>query len=720
MAFVCEPPQLPIAFTQTLEDLLNITNDGIRRSRSMLDQIAKTSPTEASFANVMLPLAQEENERINTQGLTDFFQNVAPTRSLCDASVEAQKLWTAYSQEVDTRDDLYRLVQVVKDKNEILDLELQYYLNKTLSRMIRDGLALPNGPTRDQSKAIKIRIDELSVQCKQTLYHEAGGIWFSAEELAGLPHDVFGKLRSDGSETDEKFWLTFKRNDLTMCLKYCTNSMTSKRAFIGNENKCPANVVPFKELVSLRAELAKLMGYKSYADYKTQDKMMSFDSVQSFLAELEASIAPQAEIEMRKMCECKKRDLIGRGAAESDIDDRMYLWDTAFYTRLLQESQQDLDETRFSELFSLDSTMRGLLDIYEELFGMQIIELLQDSRETLVSKQKQAEDAITWHKDVKVYSVWDEEAMGGNFLGYLYLDLLQRPGKRDHPCNSTFQAGFDLSNGARHYPSTALLAALPQPTPSKPTLLRHRNVLTLFHELGHGIHYLVGRTKFASTYGTSTNHDFVEIPSKMLENWCWDPSILQRLSRHYTYLSPSYLSAWESEHPGLPQPAEKGELDLLTSLTAFRSSNLAFLTLTALSLAKYDFIIHGAASPEEVEKMDLGEIYNRVRKEVKGLSGPEVYGEGYGWGCGQARFQHMFSSSYAAGYYVYALASVYSAALFDLRFRESPMDRIEGRRYRRIILGRGGSECAINYLKEYLGCEPGSEAFAKQFENTTD
>jgi len=214
--------------------------------------------------------------------------------------------------------------------------------------------------------------------------------------------------------------------------------------------------------------------------------------------------------------------------------------------------------------------------------------------------------------------------------------------------------GFRKSDGGLHYPSTTLLTSFSKPTPTRPTLLQQRQVVTLFHELGHGIHSLVGRTSFASTWGTRTSKDFVEIPSKMLENWCWIPEILRSISTHYSYLSQTYTDAWVADNPSLPPPPKHLPFELAERLAATRNVNLASVTQRQLYLSKFDRRIHGASSKEEVDAMYFTEIYNSTRKDISGLCGPEVDGAGYDWGIGHTRFQHMFNG-YDGGYYVYSL-----------------------------------------------------------------
>jgi metallopeptidase MepB len=213
--------------------------------------------------------------------------------------------------------------------------------------------------------------------------------------------------------------------------------------------------------------------------------------------------------------------------------------------------------------------------------------------------------------------------------------------------------GYEHPDGTKHYPSTMLLAAFPSPTPTKPTLLRQRNIKTTFHELGHGIHDLVGWTRFTSTSGTAVAQDFVEIPSKMLENWCWNPSILNELSRHYSYLSPECRDAWQAGNHGAKQPPEKAPMELLSTFTATRNMRGAAHMRNLLASATFDMVIHGAKSVEEAEDMDLGRIYQCIQKEVTGLCGVEVNG-GEIPGAEHAKIEHYFQG-YDAGLYSYVV-----------------------------------------------------------------
>ncbi|PVH77307.1 metallopeptidase MepB [Cadophora sp. DSE1049] len=706
-----EPPQLPVAFTQTSSGLLDLSKAAIATSRATLDTLVKISPSEATFANFVLPWIHDRNIRMKTSFLTTLFKSVSPSEELRDAAVECVKMWAEFSQEVVARPEIYVLFQAVKGKGEVLEQEEQYYLDRKLSQLVRSGAALPEGPAKERFQVVTKRIDDIEAQGGKRIRQENGGIWFTAEELEGYPCDALEGLKRGESENEGKYKVTFGTVDLDLAFKNCVNPETRKRMFFGNENKCLENVPLFQEMIELRAEHAELLGYQSHADLVIQNRLMTMDGVTALLADLQQKTAPASESSRGKLRKLKKEHLLSQGVAEADVDDRLFLWDQLFYMKLMEERENDLDQNKIAEFFPLQETVNGLLNNFETLFGVVFVELSEDLRRSLMEKQGQDVSAMTWHEDVAVYAVWNEEALGGGFLGYLYLDVLKRQGKRDHACCITFQPGFDTIDGGRQYPSALLVMSVQRPTPTKPTLVRHRSVVTMFHELGHGIHCLVGRTRYAETYGTKTSRDFVEIPSRMLENFCWDPVILQNLSKHYSHLSPEYMASWKAENTTDSEPPEKASLELLEKLGASHKMTLAPLTQRQIAFAKFDMAIHSLSS-EAARVMSPGETYNRIRNECTGLFGPEIEGGGFGWGFGHSRFSHMFGG-YDAGYYTYVIASVYSSDLYQTRFAQDPMNGEEGRKYRKLVLGRGGSRAEMELLEEYLGRKPNGDAFAK-------
>ncbi|KAL1302035.1 hypothetical protein AAFC00_002483 [Neodothiora populina] len=704
-----KPPQPPPRFTATPESLAADTKRILDRSRDLMDGIVKdVKPEDASFKNVLLPIALDDNKQTLETHIIGFYQAVSDDVKLRDASTEAEKAMDEYSIEASMRDDVFSLVDAAFKKNEDLDPESKRLLEKEHKGYIRMGLGVPAGPKRDRFKAIKKRLSELSIIFQKNLNEEQGGLWFTPAELEGASKDFISNLKQGTGEHEGKVWLTFKYPDLFPTLKYVKDSEVRRKVFIANENKCNKNVPLFKEAIELRDEAARILGYPNHAAFRIEDKMAKTPkTVDDFLGALRKRLAPGGVEEIKKLKEVKSADMKSRGL-EAQNDGNYYLWDHRFYDTLMLEKDFQLDQEAIAEYFPLETTIKGMMQIFEELFGLVFVKVEGKDRDA-ISETGKGDDTV-WHKDVQIFSVWDDEGEGSSFVGYLYLDLHPRDGKYGHAANFNLQKGFVDENGKRRYPATALVCNFSKPTPKKPSLLKHDEVVTLFHELGHGIHDLVSRTTFSRFHGTSVVRDFVEAPSQMLENWCWTPSQLRSLSKHYSYLSDSYKQSWAEHSSGKTQPAEVLPDSLIDSIVRTRHVNDALFNLRQLHFGIFDMTVHEAENSEQIKNLHVSETYNKLRKDISKLDGPEVFGQGYDWANGQATFGHLIGG-YDAGYYGYLSSQVYSADMFHSVFKKDPMNGKEGRRYRHTVLEKGGSQDEMETLKQFLGREPSTEAF---------
>ncbi|KAK3082303.1 hypothetical protein LTS18_007859 [Coniosporium uncinatum] len=686
------PPQKPPVFTGTPESLLEDTKRLLDKSKSIQDAIANVPLDEAKFSNVLLPSARDDNVMSLETRIIGFYQAVSTDKALRDASTEAEKLMDDFGIESSMREDVFQRVDAALKKGEKLDPESQRLLEKDHKSYIRMGLGVPAGPKRDRFKEIKKRLSELSITFQKALNEENGALWFTPEELDGVPEDVLLTLQKGEGENEGKLRLTFKYPDLFPTLKYAKSSAVRQKLFVENENKCNSNVELFKEAVVLRDEAARILGYNNHAEFRIEDKMAKTPkTVDDFLGDLRTRLAPGGKKEIEKLLELKKEDMKSRGQ-DDKFDGRYYLWDHRYYDRLMLEKDYQLDHQKISEYFPLTSTIQGMLNIFEELFGMVFVELTGADRDK-VSETGKGSD-IAWHEDVQVFSVWDSEDEGNEFVGFLYLDLFPRDGKYGHAANFGLQPGYTDENGKRRYPATALVCNFSKPTPKKPSLLKHDEVVTLFHELGHGIHDLVARTTYSRFHGTSTVRDFVEAPSQMLENWCWTPSQLKSLSKHY-------------------ETGESIPDELIHNLIRTKHVNDALFNLRQLHFGTFDMMVHEPKTHADIEKLPISETYNKLRKDISKLDGMEALGSTWDWGNGQATFGHLIGG-YDAGYYGYLSSQVYSADMFYSVFEKDPMNAKEGRRYRHTVLERGGSQEEMQTLEDFLGRKPSTEAFYRE------
>ncbi|KAJ6264261.1 Saccharolysin [Drechslerella dactyloides] len=677
-------PQAPPTFKHSKDSLLKDTNDLIEKSRATLDRLAKEiTPETATFDNVIAPLAADENDMGLTSHILGFYQYVSSDPAVREASSQADKIMSEYAIEAGMREDIFKLVNAVfKSLPSDIPPESKRLVEKLNTDFIRMGLQL-EGENRDIFKQIKKDLSFLSIDFSKSLNEENGGNWFTADELKGVPQDVIDTLKSEDRDGTKKYFLSYKYPDLFPALKFDLNADVREKIFVGNENKCPENLERFDKTIRLRHKKAQLLGYRNHAEYVLAEKMAKTpEKVNDFLGNLRSKLTQGGRDEVEKLKSLKKSDMESRGLS---YDDKYYLWDHRFYDRLVREKEFNIDENKIAEYFPLQKCVDGMLNIFEKLLGLKFIKVVEQDAQVGSGERG-------WHEDCKVYLVHDEESLGGQFVGYLYLDLHPREGKYGHAANFNLVPGFlrePANSTSRNYPATALVCNFSKPTPSKPSLLKHDEVVTLFHELGHGIHDLVSRTIYSRFHGTNTVGDFVEAPSQMLENWCWEPEQIKQLSSHY-----------ESGEP-LPD-------DLIKALIASKHVNDGLFNLRQLHFGIFDMRVHELTMPED-EKLDSSKTYNQLRKDIAGLDGPDSLTFGHG----QTTFGHLMGG-YDAGYYGYLWSLVFACDMYYTGFKKNPMDPENGRKYRHEVLEKGGSRDEMESLKAFLGREPNSEAFFRE------
>ncbi|KAI5272527.1 metallopeptidase MepB [Aureobasidium subglaciale] len=471
-------------------------------------------------------------------------------------------IYADFEIETNTDQRLFDLVAAVAKKNEVLGAEDQRLLNRSHRNFVRNGLGV-SPEQRDRFKDIQKALHQLTSDFQKNLREGSKGIWFVPEALAGVPEDMISTLTKGKDDEEGKVLLKFSSPHMSTIMRYAMNSGTRRDYFIASENKCLQNVSVFKQIVILRQEAAQILGYTNHAAFRIEDKMAKTPkAVMGFLDDLHSKLSEGAKSDVEGLKELKRKDLKASGLSD---DGKMYLWDWVYYNRLMLETQHSVNRQEIAEYFPLQTTVAGVMDIYSRLFGLVFEELRAEDRGALFPTDQGSD--LVWQEDVRLFAVWDDEEEGSSFLGYLYLDLFPRAGKYGGMCNMNLQCGFEKQDGSHHYPATALICNFTKPTVTKPSLLTHDEVQLFFHELGHGIHDLVAKTKFSVFHGTATVDDFCEAPSQMLEFWCWVPELLRELSCHYSYLSAQHLSTWQEENPGVEQPAKHIPLDMIEKLT---------------------------------------------------------------------------------------------------------------------------------------------------------
>jgi len=344
------------------------------------------------------------------------------------------------------------------------------------------------------------------------------------------------------------------------------------------------------------------------------------------------------------------------------------LWDWRFYDRLLVETQYQVDHNLIKEYFPFEVVTAGILEIYQHLLSLEFREM-------------QKEEIHVWHEDVKQYEVYDKETK--QFIGHFYLNLFPRDGKYGHAAEFDLAKGYTKYDGSKQHPVSAMVANFTKPTQTKPSLLTFHEVETYFHEFGHCMHELCSVAKYWRFSGTHVERDFVEAPSQMLENWCYEESVLQKISGHYK----------TKEH--LPS-------ELRMKLIKAKNVNEALKNRRQLMFGTFDMILH-TSDPKTV---DTEKLWAKCMKEI-------ALTEAQPKTNGAAGFGHIMGG-YSAGYYGYLWSKVFSCDMFEKFKKEGVLSAKLGKSYRDIILGFGGSKDASELLRSFLGREPTNDAFLRE------
>lgn len=661
---------------QTPEELGKIADQLTKQEKELFDQIAATeNPT---LENVLKPFAKYNNENGFLELQVTFYQYVSTNKELRDASTKAEELIEEKSIEQWSRPEVFQVFQKLYDsvKDTDIDPESKRYLNKTVTAFKRNGLALP-AETRESIKKLKVELSNLSVQFAKNLNEEKGFIAFTKEELDGVPEDVIGQYEPIEEDGQAKLKVTFKYPDILPLLKHAHKGETRKKAYIAYNNRCSQNGPILEKIIKVRYELGQLLGYDTYSDFVLEERMAKTkETVLNFLADLRTKLTPVAEKELDALKKLKNDHLISQGL---EPEDKLYAWDSAYYNDLLLEKEYNVDHLKIAEYFPLEPTVNKMLGFYETILDIKFV------------KVEKPANGATWHEDVQMFAVYKNINHGSprsEFMGWLYFDLHPREGKYGHAANFGLGPGYLNQNGTRHTPVTALVCNFTKPTPKKPSLLKHDEVTTFFHELGHGIHNILAQTKYARFHGTRVERDFVETPSQMLEYWTWSKNEIKALSSHY-------------------ETGEPIDNQLVDQLVKTKHVNTGIFNLRQLFFGIFDMKVHTIKEKSDLDNLDLFKKWNDLREEITLISSDNNPTKGY------SSFGHI-AGGYESGYYGYLFSLVYAADIYYTLFKEDPMNVESGIRYRDLILTRGGSRDSIDNLEELLGRKPTSDAFLQE------
>lgn len=643
-------------------DYSKVTAEGIAaqidEALARADQIvasAVSSDTEPSYEGIMQPLDDAYDLVMRTYGQTAFMGYVHPERDVRDAGNASEEGLQKWGVQLVFRPELYKAVKAFSETPEAagLEAEKRRFLEFWLRDLRKAGHELDDA-TRADVKRMTERMVEVGIAFQRNIDEYQDHLFVTRGDLEGMPESYIENLEAGEEEGTYKIGLSYPdvvpfmenspRRDLREQLsrKFNTRAVESNRPLL-------------EEAVGTRGRIAEQFGEPSWAHHQLEEKMAKTpDAVRTFYAGLIPGLTEKGQSELKVMEAMLEQDQ-GEGPLQA--------YDFRYYETQLRKRDYGVDPIEVASYFPLQHVVDGMLELTGEVFGL-------DYRRV---------ELPTWHPDVLTYAIHDRAS--GDLIAHFHMDLFPREGKFSHAAAFPLVPGRLLPDGSYQKPLSAIVANFTKPGVERPSLLQHNEVETFFHEFGHILHQTLTKATVTRFSGSSTEGDFVEAPSQIMQNWTWRPEVLRRFARHY--------------QTGEPIPDR-----LVEQLTAAKNLNIALLNLRQSQFGLLDMWLHDEAPEKDLESILLKATEVGLFPHHEGTFFP-------------ASFGHLLSG-YDAGYYGYLWSEVYGDDMWS-RFDQEGIDNPDvGLAYRREILERGGSLDGIELLRLFLGREPNNEAFLKK------
>ena len=629
---------------------------------------------EYTWDNLVQPLEEMEDRLSRVWAPVSHMNSVVNSEALRQAYNACLPKLSEYSTELGQNAELHAAYRSLHDTGEYARLDTAQ--KKVIDDALRDfhlsGVDLP-AEQQARFKEIRQRLSKLTTRFEENVL-DATQAWTrhvtDEARLSGLPDSARAMARQAAEQKGLDGWLfTLDFPSYYAVVSYADDRELRREmheAYVTRASDQGPNAGKWDnsevmaEILALRHELANLLGYRTYAERSLATKMAdSPERVLGFLHDLARRSRPQAQKELDEL-RAFARDKFGLADLQP--------WDIAYYSEKLREHTYAISQEELKPYFPETRVIPGMFRVVERLYGITI---------------REVEGVEVWHPDVRFYEIRDEN---GELRGQFYLDLYARENKRGGAWMDDCRGRFRHADGTLQTPVAFLTCNLTPPVGDQPALFTHDEVITLFHEFGHGLHHMLTRIDYIDVSGINgVPWDAVELPSQFMENWCWEKEALDLIAGHY--------------RTGEPLPD-----DLYRRMYAAKNFQAGMMMVRQLEFALFDFRLHHEYDPQKGARIQ--EILDEVRAEVAVVE-PAPFNRF------QHSFTHIFAGGYAAGYYSYKWAEVLSADAFSLFEERGIFDPETGRRFLHAILEQGGSRDPMDLFVEFRGREPRIDALLR-------
>ena len=643
-------------FPKTKDEIETLVKNYIAQAQAKVDTIISIDPDKRTFKNT----AKALDEISSLDNISVLYSSISalemlsPEKEIRDAAhkslLEIQKFWV---DQISNNVKLYKAFKAYAHgnaKQETLTEEEKYFISETLQDYKRSGLDLPEEQL-EKVKTLQKELGRLGLTFEANIAQDKSSIIVPEQALAGVD-----KTFIQGLEKTENgnYILRMDYPTYFTIMDNCHIEETRKKLYLAFNNRAyPANEAILKQIIEKRDELAKMLGFASYAHLDLDDQMAQTpQKAESFLSRLHKKASTKAQNEFDLLCKNLPNSV------QLTEDKKIKAWDARYIKNLYKKKHLQVDEQKIAEYFPAEKTIAKLLTTYEQFLSLRF---------------EISPTENIWHEDTKLIEIYD--AKNNELLGYLILDLHPRENKYSHACQMTIVPAVK-----DHGPSVCIVVAnFPKSTKEKPSLLKLDDVETFFHELGHALHAILGRTRLGSFSGTSVKTDFVEMPSQMFEEWLSDKQMLKKISSHYK----------TGQH--LPEET----IDNILRLKQFDSGDFLQRQCYLSCLALAYFKEGKDKNPKEIYQA----LTNHMRTNIAYDKDDNMY----------AAFGHL--SGYGAKYYSYMWSKVFAIDMFAKIKEHGLLNPDIGKKYIDGVIGKGGSKDPNILLRDFLGRNPNETAF---------